>query len=64
MDYQFNKEIGRVFESADFVSDDFDNFGFEPAGDGDWNDESYLSKAIKDLDDSLGTIEFRYKQRK
>ena len=58
MDYQFNKEIGRVFESADFLNDDFDNFGFEEFTDGEWEEESYLKTAVKELDDSLGVIDF------
>lgn len=58
MDYQFNKEIGRVFESADFLSDDFENFGFEEFTDGEWEEERHLDDAIKDLDDSLGVIDF------
>lgn len=58
MDYQFNKEIGRVFESADFLSDDFENFGFDEYAEDSWNDESYLSTAIQELDDSLEIIEF------
>ena len=58
MDYQFNKEIGRVFESADFLSDDFENFGFDEYAEDNWNEESYLSTAIQELDDSLEIIEF------
>ena len=58
MDYQFNKEIGRVFESADFLSDDFENFGFDEYSEENWNEESYLSAAIQELDDSLEIIEF------
>jgi len=58
MDYQFNKEIGRVFESADFLSDDFENFGFDEYAEDSWNDENYLSTAIQELDDSLEIIEF------
>lgn len=58
MDYQFNKEIGRVFESADFLSDDFENYGFDECAEDNWNEESLLSSAIRELDDSLGTIDF------
>ncbi|WP_455376384.1 hypothetical protein [Kaarinaea lacus] len=58
MDYQFNKEIGRVFESADFLSDDFENFGFDEYAEDNWNEENYLSTAIQELDDSLEIIEF------
>ena len=58
MDYQFNKDIGRVFESVDFANDDFENFGFDEFTDGDWGEENHLDNAIKDLDESLGIIEF------
>ena len=58
MDYQFNKEIGRAFESVDFLSDDFENYGFDEGGDDSWGEENYLGNAIKELDQSLGTIEF------
>jgi len=58
MDYQFNREIGRVFESVDFLNDDFDNYGFEEGADGSWDEEKYLSAAVKELDDTLGIIEF------
>lgn len=58
MDYQFNKEIGRAFESADFLSDDFENFGFEEFSDGEWEEQRFLNNAIKDLDESLGVIDF------
>ena len=59
MDYQFNKEIERVFESADFLTDDFDNYGFDEAGDEQW-DESSLASAVKELDYSLDTIDFSH----
>ncbi|WP_455220241.1 hypothetical protein [Kaarinaea lacus] len=58
MDYQFNKEIGRVFESLEFLSDDFDNYGFEEGGDDNWEEENHLNAAIRELDYSLGTIDF------
>ena len=38
MDYQFNKEIGQVFENADFTSDDFENYGFEELNKGHFNE--------------------------
>jgi len=59
MDYQFNKKIERVFESAEFLTDDFDNYGFDEAGEDQWND-SYLTSAIEELDYSLGTIDFSH----
>lgn len=58
MDYQFNKEIGQVFENADFTSDDFENYGFEEYADSSWEEENYLNTAIKELDESLGIIDF------
>ena len=57
MDYQFNREISRAFESADFISDDFENFGLDEVADGSWEEESYLSAAIKELDESMETID-------
>jgi hypothetical protein len=58
MDYQFNKELGQAFESADFLSDDFENFGFDEFAEDNWSEEPSLSAAIRELDDSLGTIDF------
>ena len=58
MDYQFNNDIQQAFESVDFLSDDFDNYGFDEGVENNLDDDSYLSAAIKELDDSLGVIEF------
>ena len=58
MDYQLEKEFGRVFESVDFLNDEFDNYGFEEGSDDTWEGENHLSSAVKELDDSLGMIEF------
>ena len=62
MNYQFNQKIGRVFESADLLSDDFENYGFDEHGleeqsERVWNEENYITAAIKELDDSLGMID-------
>lgn len=58
MDYQFNKEIGKVFESADFANDDFENFGFDEFAEDALEEDKYLDDAIKNLDESLGVIDF------
>ena len=57
MNYQINQKIGRVFENADFLSDDFENYDFEERSESIWDEENYITAAIKELDDSLGMID-------
>ena len=55
MNLEYNSELERVFESADFFSDDFENYGFDEYAESISEDDD-LSMAVKALDDSLSVI--------
>lgn len=58
MDSQFNYEDTSTFESTGFMSDESENESFEEIVEcNDRDEESYLTAAIKGLDDSLCTID-------
>jgi len=58
MDYQFNSDLQQAFESVEFLSDDFENYGFDEGVESIVAEDRYLMEAVEKLDDSLGIIDF------